>query len=122
MWRDVAPLWVQMGHLCVSVVGTTRHAPMGLHQAACAPPPSLNTIRQLLDTLLARIETDQQALAAEQAAVARATEALHETPALQSALSQGQEIMRGRVVALIDAQRAMLRPGATTTVLEALRR
>jgi hypothetical protein len=78
----------------------------------------ITTIRQQLNDLLAYIETDQQALAAEQAAVARATEALHESPALQAAL----EIMRGRVVALIDAQRDVLRPGAATTVLEALRR
>jgi hypothetical protein len=84
--------------------------------------PKIDTIRQQLNDLLAYIETDQQALAAEQAAVARATEALHEAPALQAALSQGQEIMRGRVVALIDAQRDVLRPGAATTVLEALRR
>jgi hypothetical protein len=82
----------------------------------------ITTIRQQLNDLLAYIETDQQALAAEQAAVARATEALHESPALQAALAQGQEIMRGRVVALIDAQRDVLRPGAATTVLEALRR
>jgi hypothetical protein len=84
--------------------------------------PKIDTIRQQLYTLLAQFETDQQALAAEQAAVARATEALHEAPALQAALSQGQEIMRGRVVALIDAQRDVLRTGAATTVLEALRR
>jgi hypothetical protein len=82
----------------------------------------IDTIRQQLNDLLAYIETDQQALAAEQAAVARATEALHEAPALQAALAQGQEIMRGRVVALIDAQRDVLRTGAATTVLEALRR
>ena len=79
-------------------------------------------IRQQLDTLLARIETDQQALAAEQAAVARATEALHETPALQAALSQGQELMRGRVVMLIDHQLGMLRESSTAVVLRALRR
>jgi hypothetical protein len=78
-------------------------------------------IRQQLDTLLARIETDQQALAAEQAAVARATEALHETPALQAALSQGQELMRGRVVMLIDHQLGMLRESSTAVVLRALR-
>lgn len=105
---------------------TTRHAPMGHHQAPCAPPPppSLDTIRirQQFDALLSRIETDQQVLAAEQAAVARAAEALHEAPALQAAMAQGQEIMRGRVVALIDAQRDMLRPGAASIVLNALRR
>jgi hypothetical protein len=44
MWRDVAPLWVQMGHLCGSVVGTTRHAPMGHHQAPCAPPGNLTPL------------------------------------------------------------------------------
>ena len=104
------------------MVETTRHAPMSLHQAPCAPPPSLDTIRQQLDTLLATLETDREALAAEQAAVARATEALHESPALQAALSQGQEIMRGRVVALIDHQLGMLRESSTAVVLRALRR
>lgn len=103
------------------MVETTRHVPMGHHQAPCAPPPSLDTIRQQLDTLLARIETDQQALAAEQAAVARATEALHESPALQAALSQGQELMRGRVLMLIDHQLGMLRESPTAVLLRALR-
>jgi hypothetical protein len=110
-----------MGNRCGRVVETTRHAPMGHHQAPCAPPPSINTIRQQLDDLLARIETDQQALAAEQAAVARATEALHETPALQAALAQGQELMRGRVLALIDHQLGMLRESPTAVLLRALR-
>jgi hypothetical protein len=77
----------------------------------------INTIRQQLDDLLAQIETDQQALAAEQAAVARATEALHESPALQAALAQGQEIMRGRVVALIDHQLGQMFRGSPTAVL-----
>ena len=81
----------------------------------------ITDIRQQLDTLLARIETDQQALAAEQAAVARATEALHESPALQAALAQGQELMRSRVVALIDHQLAMLRESPTAVLLRALR-
>jgi hypothetical protein len=85
--------------------------------------PKIDNIRQQLNDLLAYIETDQQALAAEQAAVARATEALHEAPALQAAMAQGQEIMRGRVVALIDAQRDMLERGGTdAVVLGALRR
>jgi hypothetical protein len=83
---------------------------------------NLTDIRQQLDTLLAQFETDQQALAAEQAAVARATEALHESPALQAALAQGQELMRGRVVALIDHQLEMLRESPTAVVLRALRR
>jgi hypothetical protein len=83
---------------------------------------NLTDIRQQLDTLLAQFETDQQALAAEQAAVARATEALHESPALQAALAQGQELMRGRVVALIDHQLGMLRESSTAVVLRALRR
>jgi hypothetical protein len=83
----------------------------------------LTQVRQQFDTLLARIETDQQALAAEQAAVARATEALHETPALQAALSQGQELMRRRVLLLIDVQLGMMkRSGLSATVLSALRR
>jgi hypothetical protein len=82
----------------------------------------IDTIRQQLDNLLARIETDQQALAAEQAAVARATEALHETPALQAALAQGQEIMRGRVLALIDHQLGMIKESPTAVLLRALRR
>lgn len=84
---------------------------------------TLTQVRQQLDDLLARIESDRQALDAEQAAVARATEALYESPALQAALSQGQEIMRGRVVALIDAQLSMLeRSGTNALVLGALRR
>ena len=82
----------------------------------------ITTIRQQLDTLLAQFETDRQALAAEQAAVARATEALHESPALQAALAQGQELMRGRVVALIDHQLGMLRESPTAVLLRALRR
>jgi carbonic anhydrase len=82
----------------------------------------IDTIRQQLDNLLARIETDQQALAAEQAAVARATEALHESPALQAALSQGQELMRGRVLMLIDHQLGMIRESPTAVLLRALRR
>jgi hypothetical protein len=71
--------------------------------------------------MLAKLEFEQHALAAESAAVARATEALHETPALQAALSQGQEIMRGRVVALIDHQLGMLRESSTAVLLRALR-
>jgi hypothetical protein len=82
---------------------------------------NLTDIRQQLDTLLAQFETDQQALAAEQAAVARATEALHESPALQAAMAQGQELMRGRVVALIDHQLEMLRESPTAVLLRALR-
>ena len=82
----------------------------------------LTQVRQQFDTLLARIETDQQALAAEQAAVARATEALHETPALQAALSQGQELMRRRVLMLIDHQMGMISESPTAVLLRALRR
>jgi hypothetical protein len=82
----------------------------------------IDTIRQQLDALLATIETDQQALAAEQAAVARATEALHETPALQAAIAQGQEIMRARVVMLIDHQLGMISESPTAVLLRALRR
>ena len=83
---------------------------------------NLTDIRQQLDTLLATLETDREALAAEQAAVARATEALHESPALQAALAQGQELMRGRVVALIDHQLGMLRESSAAVLLRALRR
>jgi len=114
---------VQMGHLCGRVVGTTRHAPMGRYEPPCAPPLSIDTIRQQLNDLLANIEIEREALAAEQAAVTRATEALHEAPSLQAAIREGQEIMRGRVVALIDAQREMLKRGGTNAlVLGALRR
>jgi len=84
---------------------------------------TLDTIRQQLNDLLATIETDQQALAAEQAAVARATEALLESPAIQAAMTQGQQIMRGRVVALIDYQLEQLMPSGTNAlVLQTLRR
>jgi hypothetical protein len=104
----------------------------------------ITNIRQQLNDLLATIETDQQALHAEQVAVARATEdlltdqqALHaeqiavarateallESPAIQAAMTQGQQIMRGRVIALIDYQLEQLRPSGTNAlVLQALRR
>jgi hypothetical protein len=83
----------------------------------------ITDIRQQLNDLLANIEIDREALAAEQAAVARATEALHEAPSLQAAIREGQEIMRGRVTALIDAQLEMLKRGGTdAVVLGALRR
>jgi hypothetical protein len=83
----------------------------------------ITAIRQQLNDLLANIEIDREALAAEQAAVARATEALHEAPSLQAAIREGQEIMRGRVTALIDAQLEMLKRGGTdAVVLGALRR
>jgi hypothetical protein len=94
---------------------------MAHHQAPAAPPDT-TTIRQQLDNLLRRIETDQQALAAEQAAVARATEVLHETFALQAVIAQGQEIMRARVLALIDHQLGMIRESPTAVLLRALRR
>jgi len=82
----------------------------------------ITDIRQQLNDLLANIEIDREALAAEQAAVARATEALHEAPSLQAAIREGQEIMRGRVTALIDAQMEMLnRGGVNAMVLRALR-
>ena len=85
--------------------------------------PKIDTIRQQMNDLLAYIETDQQALAAEQAAVARATEALHEAPALQAALSQGQELMRGRVLALIDEHLHQLELiGTNAVALQTLRR
>ena len=88
-----------------------------------AASPVLESIRQQLDNLLAQIESDRQALAAEQAVVARATEALHESPALQSALSQGQEIMRDRVVALIDEHLHQLQlVGTNAVALQTLRR
>jgi len=82
----------------------------------------IDTIRQQLNDLLAYIETDREALAAEQAAVARATEALHESPALQAAIREGGEIMRGRVLALIDHQLGMLRESPTAVLLRALKR
>ena len=81
----------------------------------------ITDIRQQLNDLLAQIETDREALAAESAAVARATEALHESPALQAALAQGQDLMRGRVLMLIDHQLEMLRESPTAVLLRALR-
>jgi hypothetical protein len=81
----------------------------------------IDTIRQQLNDLLAYIETDREALAAEQAAVARATEALHEAPALQAAIREGGEIMRARVVMLIDHQLGMIRESPTAVLLRALR-
>jgi hypothetical protein len=83
---------------------------------------TITQVRQQLDTLLSTIETDQQALAAEQAAVAKATEALHEAPALQAAIREGGEIMRARVIVLIDHQLGMIRESPTAVLLRALRR
>ena len=82
---------------------------------------NLIDIRQQLDALLARVIEDQEALAAEQAAVARATESLRQTPALQAAMSEGQEIMRGHVLTLIDHQLGMISESPTAVLLRALR-
>ncbi len=94
---------------------------MGHHQAPCAPPPLINTIRQQLADLLVQIETDQEALAAEQAAVARATEALYEAPAIQAAMRQGAESMRQKVLQLIAASPAIVGGGTGAMALRALR-
>lgn len=47
----MTPAWVQMGHPCGRVVGTTRHVVMASHQAPCAPPKNLTP---LVHHLLAR--------------------------------------------------------------------
>jgi hypothetical protein len=82
---------------------------------------NLTDIRQQLDALLARIIDDQEALAAEQAAVARATEALYEAPAVRAAIAQGQEIMRQKVLQLIAASPAIVGGGTGAMALRALR-
>lgn len=118
-----------MGRPCGRVVGTTRHAVMASHQAPCAPPGTLETLRQCLDQIITEASTDLDVLAAARNAELDARErelalAAEEIcpPVLDIGISLGIERERQRVMALIERQLDHLNPGVTVIVLEALRR
>jgi carbonic anhydrase len=84
---------------------------------------TITEVRQQLDTLLARMTADHQALQQREQQVAQAAEQLSQEPAIAAAWQQGGAVERNRVVALIDHQLDQLsRGGINTIVLTALRR
>ena len=84
---------------------------------------TLTQVRQQLDTLLAQLVADRDALDAQEAVVARAFEQLSQTDAGQAAWRQGGDAMRWRCIALIDHQMAYLDASCIScTVLATLRR
>jgi hypothetical protein len=84
---------------------------------------AITATRRQLDALMAELEGDRKALAAEQAAVAAATEHLSQDAAVRAAWQQGGQAMRGRILLLIDQQLSALgRAGMNRGLLTALRR
>ena len=84
---------------------------------------TLTQIRSQLNELLTQVATDRAMLHQREREIAEATEQLHQDAAVRAAWIQGGEAMRGRVVALVDHQLAMLgNHGACVTVLQTLRR
>jgi hypothetical protein len=84
---------------------------------------TLTQVRQQLDTLLARMIADHQALQQREQQVAQAAEQLSQEPAIVAAWQQGGAAERDRVVALIDHQLDQLKRGGTNAVvLATLRR
>lgn len=84
---------------------------------------TFDEVRHQLDTLLARIVADQQAMEQREHQVAMALEQLSQEPAIAAAWQQGGMAERNRVAALIDHQLDQLRRGGTNAlVLTALRR
>ena len=84
---------------------------------------AITATRRQLDALMAELENDRKALAAEQAAVAAAAEHLSQDDAVRAAWQQGGQAMRGRILLLIDCQLAALgRAGMNRGLLTALRR
>ena len=84
---------------------------------------AISATRRQLDALMAELEGDREALAAEQAAVAAATEHLSQDAAVRAAWQQGGQAMRGRILLLIDQQLSALgRAGMNRGLLTALRR
>jgi len=84
-------------------------------------------LNAIIETAAADLERRQQALAADierrEQAIAAAAEQLSQDHAVLSAWHEGSNSMRGRIVALIDQQRATLsRGGVNATCLETLRR
>jgi len=84
---------------------------------------TLTQVRQQLDTLLAQIVSDHQALDTRERQLAQAAEQLSQDPAIAAAWQQGGAAERNRVAALIDHQLDQLKRGGTNAlVLTALRR
>jgi hypothetical protein len=84
---------------------------------------AITATRRQLDALMAELEGDREALAAEQAAVAAAAEHLSQDAAVRAAWQQGGQAMRGRILLLIDQQLTALgRAGMNRGLLTALRR
>jgi hypothetical protein len=84
---------------------------------------TLNEVRQQLDTLLAQITTDHQALDKREQQLAQAAEQLSQEAAVRAAWQQGGTHERNRVAALIDQQLDQLnRGGVNAGVLATLRR
>jgi hypothetical protein len=85
--------------------------------------PTLTQLRQQLEDLLAKLAADREALNAQEAVVARASEQLSQSAAVQAAWQQASDAMRWRVIALIDHQLAYLQAGCIShQVLDTLRR
>jgi hypothetical protein len=83
----------------------------------------LTRTRQQLDALLAELSNERAAIEAQQRALARAAEQLTQDAAVQAAWQQSGAAMKAQILALIDAQLAMLRrSGTNALVLTALRR
>jgi hypothetical protein len=84
---------------------------------------TITEVRQQLDTLLARMTADHQALQQREQQVAQAAEQLSQEPAIVAAWQQGGAAERDRVLMLIDHQLDQLKRGGTNAVvLTALRR
>ena len=84
---------------------------------------TITEVRQQLDTLLARMTADHQALEQREQQMAQAAEQLSQEPAIAAAWQQGGMAERDRVAALIDHQIDQLsRGGVNALVLTALRR
>ena len=84
---------------------------------------TLTLIKTQFNELLAQVATDRAMLHQREREIAEATEQLTQDAGVRAAWLQGGEAMRGRVVALVDHQLAMLGThGACVTVLQTLRR
>ena len=84
---------------------------------------TLTEVRQQLDTLLAQITIDHQALDKREQQLAQAAEQLSQEAAVRAAWQQGGRHERNRVAALIDLQLDQLnRGGVNAGVLATLRR
>lgn len=84
---------------------------------------TFDEVRHQLDTLLAQLAADQQAMEQREHQVAMALEQLSQEPAIAAAWQQGSDAERHRVAMLIDQQLDHLKRGGTNAVvLTALRK